>query len=195
MSDGQEQPDKLDTPNARKGGPLTDAQREAKQKRFLKAYRESGIIKHACKAAGISRQTFYDWRDHDEAFKIQLPDATLDAHDTLEIAAYAQAVLGVEEPVVSMGQVVYEYHAVLDTDGNAKLDSKGKPIMKRGKMVTIRKYAPSLLQTLLKANMPEKYKDKSAVEHSGKVDITGTRESLMNKLAAFAASDEPPESE
>lgn len=128
--------------------PLTPKQRAVKQKKFLEAYRKVGIVKYACAEAHINRSTYKYWRDHDPEFVAQLPDAIEDAHDTLELAAYSQAVLGIEEYVVNMGQVVFY---------------QGKPL-------TTRKYAPSLLQTLLKANMPEKYKDKQALEHSGKID-------------------------
>lgn len=133
--------DKLDTSNAHDASPLTDTQRK-----FLKAYREVGIVKYACKVARISRQTFYNWRERDEAFKAELAHAVEDAHDTLEYAAYAQAVLGVEEYA---------------TNNSGVIEYNDKP-------VKIRKYAPSVLITLLKANMPEKYKDRQQHEHMGK---------------------------
>lgn len=169
MSDEQEL-DKLDSFNAhhRRGGPLTPEQRERKQARFLKAYRESGNIKYSCEVAVISRQAYYDWRDHDEAFKVQLPDAIEDAHDTLEFAAYERAVKGVESYVVSMGRMVYEEIPALDKEGKPKLNGDGGQIMLRGKPLVERKYSDSLLITLLKANMPKKYKDK--VELTGKDD-------------------------
>jgi hypothetical protein len=150
------------------GGPLSPEQRERKQARFLKAYRESGNIKASCKAAGINRSTFYDWRDHDEVFQAQLPDAMEDARDTLEYAAYERAVKGIESPVVSMGRIVYEEVPVLDEHGKPQQDEHGKPLMQHGKPLMERKYSDALLTTLLKANLPKKYKDK--VEHTGKDD-------------------------
>lgn len=138
-----------------------------KQKKFLKAYGECGVIKYACKVAGIHRSTFYDWRDHDEDFKACLPFAGDDADDTLEYAAYAQGVVGTEEPAISMGQLVYEYEEMLNEEGKPIFDHKGRPVMKRGKQVMIKKYSPQLLITLLKARMPEKYKDRVSQEHSG----------------------------
>lgn len=168
--EGQGQPGESYKPNTRhahkKGGPLTQEQRARKQQRFLRAYRDVGIIKAACKAAGIDRSTYYDWRDHDEDFKKHLPDARDEANETLEYAAYAQAVLGVESPVVSMGRLVYEEIPAKNEDGSPKLDKHGEQAYIRGKLVTERKYAPSLLITLLKANMPEKYKER--LEHTGK---------------------------
>jgi hypothetical protein len=172
MSNEQEplssNPTKSDTLNAR------IASLSPKQKKFIRAYGECGVIKYACKAAGIHRSTFYDWRDNDENFKACLPFAGEDADDTLEYAAYEQSVLGTEEPAVSMGQLVYEYEELLDEKGKPVLDGKGKPVMKRGKQVMVKKYSPQLLITLLKARMPEKYKDKQQVDaninHSGSID-------------------------
>lgn len=156
------------THSTRISRPLTPEQRTRKQARFLSLYRECGNIKASCKAAGINRSTYYDWRDHDEAFKALLPDAQADACDTLEFAAYERAVKGIEEPVVSMGRIVYEEVPAKDKDGNPLLDKDGHQIMKQGKPLMIRKYSDSLLTTLLKANLREKYKDK--VEHVGKDD-------------------------
>jgi hypothetical protein len=152
-----------------------------KQKKFLKAYGECGVVKRACQFAKIHRTTFYVWRDRDEGFKACLPFFEEDANDTLEYAAYVQSVLGTEEPAVSMGQLVYEYEPVIE-NGEPKLDSKGKPVMKRGKQTIIKKYSPQLLITLLKARMPEKYKDKQQVEHSGTIDVGGAKELLMQRL-------------
>jgi hypothetical protein len=163
------QPDKLDIFHAHKrGGPLTPEQRAKKQARFLKAFSESGNIKYSCKVAGITRQTYYDWKANDPEFAAQLEEAKFEACDTLEYAAYERAVKGVESYVVSMGRVVYEDVPALDENGKPKLDKHGEPIMRRGKPIKERKFSDTLLQTLLKANMPEKYKDKQAIEHTGK---------------------------
>lgn len=157
--------DRLDISSPHKdGGPFTPEQRKKKQQIFLKLYRECANIKASCKAAGINRSTFYNWRDRDPAFAAQLSEAEKDADDTAEAALYDRAIKGVESYVVSNGRVVY-------------LDDK--PLKER-------KYSDSLLTLLLKARMPEKYKDKQHVEHSGGIDITGARDSLMGKLAAFA---------
>ncbi len=169
MAEKQASLDELDPQNARKrGGPFTPEQHKRKQERFLKAMGEHGTIKYACKYAGISRQTYYDWKANDEAFKALLPDAELERNDTLEFSAYSQAVDGVPSYVVSQGRIVYHETPVLNEDGTPKLDKHGNEVMKRGKPIIERKYAPNLLITLLKANMPEKYKERVQNEHTGK---------------------------
>ncbi len=152
-------PNNTDTSNAHE-------QKRKRQARFLKAFRESGNIKHSCKVAGINRSTYYDWKATDALFQAELAEAEKEANDTLEYAAYERAVKGVESYVVSMGKIVYEEIPVLDADGNPKLDKRGNPIVKRGKAIKERKYSDSLLITLLKARMPEKYKERH--EHTGK---------------------------
>ncbi len=174
--------DKLDTPNARKkGGPLTPEQKEAKQQRFLKVYRETANVKASCKSAGISRQTFYNWRDSDESFNLLLIDAEEDANDTLEYAAYDRGVLGVVSYVISQGKMVYEEIPALDDQKKPMRDEDGNQIMRRGKPLVERKYSDSLLITRMKARMPDKYKDKQQVDHS--VLVTGVGVYLPEKNA------------
>lgn len=159
--------DKIDALNA-KYKPLTPEQRKKKQVTFLRALGKHGVVKVACKAAGISRQTFKNWRDNDPEFAAQLPDAEEDRNDTLEYAAYSQAVEGIPSYVVSQGHIVYKEKPVLDEHGNPKLDKDGRVIFTRTEPIIERKYAPSVLITLLKANMPEKYKERVSNEHTGK---------------------------
>lgn len=45
---------------------------ELKQGRVLAALIETANITAACKAAGVSRKTFYNWQDADPAFRLRL---------------------------------------------------------------------------------------------------------------------------
>ena len=146
----EEQNNNSDTMNA---GKDNLSKRQKKQQKFLKAYGECGVIKYACKLAGINRSTYYEWAKSDPVFAEQLAEVEKDADDTLEYAAYVQSVLGTEEYVVSAGKQVF--------------DENGKPL-------TVRKYSPNLLITLLKARLPHKYKDKQQVDLSGNLNIQTT---------------------
>ncbi len=167
MADEQET-NKPDKTNARKGGPLTSEQRIKKQARFLSFYRNSGNIKFSCKYAGINRSTYYDWLKDDAEFSKQVADAEPEVDDTLEFAAYDRAVSGVPSYVVSQGKMVYEEIPLFDEDGKPKLDKWNKPEYARGKPLVERKYSDTLLITLLKARMPDKYKERVQNEHTGK---------------------------
>ncbi len=97
---------------------------------FLSALAVCGVVAMASRIAGINRNTIYSSWQHDEAFMKQFNFAkTRPACDILEAEAWRRAVDGVDKPLFHNGEVV----------------------------ATITTYSDTLLQTLLKANMPEKY--------------------------------------
>ena len=177
----QNTPHNLDTYYANKPGPLSPEQCLKKQIRFLAAFRNTANIKHSCKHAGISRQTYYSWKEHDPIFAAHLAQAENDADDTLEYAAYDRAVTGIPSYVVSQGRIVYEEIPDTDEDGNPKLDKHNNPLMKRGKPLIERKYSDTLLSTLLKARMPQKY-NRQQLEVSGP-DGKPIQHQLVSELA------------
>lgn len=61
---------------------------------FLARLRATGTVRMACRAAGISRTTAYDWREADEDFARDWDEAIEDATDALEAAARARALSG-----------------------------------------------------------------------------------------------------
>lgn len=142
------------TPHARKRRPgqrMTADERRATQEKFLKSFSMTANVRAACMAAGIDRTLVYQWAEHDEAFSLKFKQAELDANDVVRAELFRRAVQGVEEPVVSMGKLVYVE------------DEKKKGQMKP---LTVRKYSDQLLSLLAKARMPE-FRDKQQVEMSG----------------------------
>lgn len=111
---------------------------EAKAK-FLKSLSRYGNITKAAKAARVHRSTPYAWKEDDEAFAAAWDAAIEEASDHLEAEAYRRAVTGTLKPVHYQGK----------------------------KVDTVREYSDSLLTLLLKANRPEKFKDRLANEHTG----------------------------
>jgi hypothetical protein len=110
---------------------------------FLKVYRECGIVGPAAEAAHVSRQTIYVWREHDEEFAVAMNAAREEALDAIEHEAYRRAVLGVpqERPITARGEVIGTY--------------------------TITEYSDRLLELVLKANRPEKYRERFDVTSDG----------------------------
>jgi ASCH domain. len=145
---------------------LTKAERELAQKTFLKAYEVNGSIMLSCKKAGISRNTFYQWLEHDEQFSLQYNQAEKDFGDIILAEFTKRATKGYERTVVSMGHIVYNETPVLDKHGNAVLDDKGKPVYKRGEPLMERVVSDNLLAMAIKKHFPE-YRDKQQIEHSG----------------------------
>lgn len=101
---------------------------------FLTVYLDNPIIKEACKHIHLERRTFYHWLKNDEQFAKEFNVRKNIIITFLEDEAYRRAVIGTEKPVYQGGVEV------------------GR----------ITEYSDTLLALLLKANAPEKYKDKPA---------------------------------
>ena len=73
---------------------------------FLSSLEATGNISEAAKAAGIGRQTVYDYKEADDEFARRLEVALAGAADNLEAEAIRRSVEGDEEPVYLQGKVV-----------------------------------------------------------------------------------------
>ena len=101
--------------------------------------RETCNITESARAAGIGRRTAYEWRDADKEFRASWDDAEQEAADKLEREAWRRAVEGTDKPVTFHGEITTTY----------------------------KEYSDRMLELLLKAHRPEKYKERVANEHSG----------------------------
>src|SRR2546421_5722592 len=107
--------------------------KKEKQATFLTSYAQNANILLSAQNAGISRQTVYEWLEHDEAFSFVFNQAKEDAKDVIRGEIYRRAIEGWDEPVWGPNAL------------------KG----------TVRKYSDTLLIFHAKMLMPE-YRDKSA---------------------------------
>lgn len=96
----------------------------------------------ACKAAGIGRTTYFDWRQDDEDLEKAHQAAIKLGVEALEDVALSRAVDGVEKPV-----------------GFHQGEHMG---------TFVREYSDDLLKFIMKARDPEKYGDRQKLEHTGK---------------------------
>lgn len=133
----------------RPGQHLTPEERKVAQETFLKSFALTANVRAACMKAGVSRETIYQWQEHDDAFGILFRQASSDANDLIRAELFRRAVQGVEEPVVSSGKLVY----IEDERGQKK------PLTKKV-------YSDQLLSLLAKARMPE-FRERQRVEMSG----------------------------
>lgn len=104
------------------------------QAAFLKEFSLSGHVGNSAKKAGIERATVYLWRS-DPAFEVLFEHARKQAVSVLEDEAHRRAMVGVDEPVFY----------------------KGVPCG------AVRKYSDTLLIVLLKANAPDKYRERQEI--------------------------------
>lgn len=120
--------------------PVTTAiQSKHLKERFLEAFGETGIIRSACTAVGISRKTVYDWKRGDPDFLVAFQQAEIDSTELLEHEARRRAYEGTV---------------------------RKRPHFHRGKLVgeeITQEYSDLLMIFLLKARAPEKYRERTDV--------------------------------
>lgn len=124
--------------------------RSAKQNEFLNALAKTGTVKGATALSGVSRASHYRWLE-DDAYQVGLSRARQMAADLLEDEAWRRAVEGDERPI-------YNKHGE--------------------KISSVRYYSDRLLEKLLAANLPEKYKERveETVVGDGAAEIGWERE-------------------
>lgn len=116
--------------------------KQEQQDQLIEAYELCGNVTRACEEVQVPKRTHYNWIKADEAYREKFEDASRIALGILEDEAQRRAVHGWEEPVYYKGEL----------------------------MGHIRRYSDTLLIVLLKANAPEKYKDRLYNEHNGVKD-------------------------
>jgi hypothetical protein len=160
LSEKDQQRIQKDSPTRimRKGGPMTTEQRNEAMAVFLESLCKDPNISLACDRAGIIRDTAYKWRDKYKEFAKGWEDAIERTRDTARSSIYQRAIIGWEEPVTSMGKVVY------DQDGN--------PLM-------LHKWSDALANTYAKANLPE-FKDKQSI------DLNATLNGQINSASTIS---------
>ncbi len=136
---------------------MTTRLSRARREVFLCILAETGNVTAAARGAGMTRQQFYKIRRLDPSFAALWRDAEEAAADHLEAEARRRAVDGVEEPLMGGGKLIR------DDDGKA---------------VLVRRYNDRLLEFLLKACRPDKFKDKtegSAAAHAAHAAVPSVR--------------------
>lgn len=76
-----------------------------RRRTFIEALKK-GCVLDACRAAGISNRTAYNWYHADCDFARQWDAALCLAAEQLELTAVQRGIVGVEEPVWAYGKVV-----------------------------------------------------------------------------------------
>lgn len=113
---------------------------DRRKKRFLLALAETGLVSRAATAAGWTADTAYSLRKADPDFAARWSAALEFAVDSLEEEARRRALEGTLKPVFQGGSLVGH----------------------------VREYSDNLMNTLLKANRPEKYRDNHRLEVDAK---------------------------
>ncbi len=126
--------------------------------RFLKVLGEHANVGEAVRATGLPRRRALALRAQNEEFAADWDAAIEDARDRLELAAWTRALDGVAEPYFYAGE-------------------------ERG---NLRRHPDGLLQTLLKAERPEKFGD-------GAAGRTGRKETVRQTGGGVLVVPEKPD--
>lgn len=111
-----------------------------KETQFFHVLAESANVTRAAEAIGMARRYMYELRAEDPEFKAQWDAAVEMGTDSLEDEATRRAKEGWDEPVWYQGE----------------------------QCGTVKKYSDTLLIVQLKARRPEKYRDRTSTELTGK---------------------------
>ncbi len=159
---------------------------------FLEELATDGIASRAFSVAGLDPSTTYKIKRQNAEFSEAWEDALRTAGERLEQEAHRRAVKGVGKRLFHQGAPVYEYRTVVDEDGNPVKDEDGRDIRElvrddKGQPVQVVEYtcSDSLLTTLLKANMPHKYRENTSIEMSGTLEVAELSDNEKARRVAF----------
>ena len=144
---------------------------------FLVALGATGNVSAACDAVGIDRKTAYNRRDTDEAFDEAWRDALDQSADLLEEEARRRAYEGVRRLKFDRGRPIMV--PALGDDGLVIKDKEGNPELVP---YAEHEYSDVLLIFLLKGIRPEKYRERTDVRHSGKIDVSRLSDAELQSI-------------
>lgn len=128
------------------------------QRRFLTAFAACGQVVKAARWCKLHRQAHYNWMKDDPSYPARFRDAEAKAARTLEDEIIRRGHEGIRKAVWYKGKIVgYETE-----------------------------YSDACLIAALKANAPEKYRDRyehtGSIEHTGQVDIRAAIMQVIQRL-------------
>ena len=130
---------------------LFDGVEQAKKRAYLMAFSEMGSVCRSAKAAGITRVTAWNWEQVEgpegDAYRKALAVARRLASEALETEARRRAVEGLRRLRFDKGVPIID-------------PETGEPYIEH-------EYSDLLLIFLMKGAMPEKYRERASIEHSG----------------------------
>ena len=142
------------------------------REKFLTVLRATCNVSEAARRCGVSRVRLYVLRKEQEDFAADWAEAEQEAADGLEAEAWRRGVEGVDKPITYQGKVTATY----------------------------KEYSDRMLELLLKAHRPEKYRERVSAELTGKgggplnITVVQFSDDLAETDAGKAPSAEPASS-
>jgi hypothetical protein len=138
-----------------------------KMQRFLAAYIRCARINQAAETARVAKQSHYNWLEESEEYRQAFRRTHAMIADLAEDACVERAIFGVEKPVLYQGE-----HVCLN----------GKPLFER-------QYSDQLLLALLRRLKPQEYREHTAVEISGSLNLAERLREARKRLLEFQAKE------
>ena len=120
---------------------------------FLNHLALSANVTSSARVARVERGTVYRWKEQDPVFADAWAQALEEATDILEAEARRRAVEGIEEPILSRGEIIND------------------PVT--GSRLMRRRYSDGLMRFLLKAHRPSRFGER---EGEGNISVHITRD-------------------
>lgn len=130
-----------------------------KYRSFLDVFSKTGNVTEACRLADLKRSDVLARKRIDPEFSDLYQEAVDIGNDYLEAEARRRAVNGTKKPIVQGGRVVYMQHP--DT-GELLIDPTTLLPIPMNEII----FSDKLLETLLKANNPDKFRENIKVDHN-----------------------------
>lgn len=146
----------------------------------LENFANCGRIDLACMKAGVERRSHYRWLKEDPAYGDAYIEAKELALQLLEDEAFRRAHAGVDEPIVYSGKILTREVETVDENGVKTIERVP---------VTIKRFSDTLMMFLLKAQAPEKYRERLDHKHTGEVTVVNLVKDILEDAAA-AQKDE-----
>ena len=163
--------DKLVKPADRKNIKQFNTFPEKKREQFLTLLSETNNVTKSAKTVGVTYQFIQKLVKHDPIFAEQFDEALEIATDNLEEALYNRGLHGTEKGIYFQGE---------------KID-------------TVREFSDTAAIFLLKGLRPERYRDKSSVEITGKdggpVELSEVKSKLLSMMGEKVINGESEEVE
>lgn len=167
------------------GYPFLGAIRHQKKRKFLVVYCETGNISETCRLVGIYRCSHYQWMATDPDYADAFQEAKIVASEALEAELTRRAYVGVRRLKFYQGQPIMIQCGPEDPDAIKIKGDKGRTEYWRHYVE--HEFSDTLGMFLLKAMMPEKYRERFEYR-DGDREINETIARELEALAHRAAS-------
>jgi hypothetical protein len=141
----------------------------ARQNSFLAAYRLTASIGRSSAVAKVARDAHSHWMRNDPTYRQRFEAVQEDAGQVLEDAAVERALLGVKR---------MQFY-------------QGRPLRYNRELQYEIEYSDSLLLALLKRFMPDKYRERTSVDHTGSIDLVERLRTANERLIAIKRKNDP----